>query len=99
MLPNLYLSADEKAELAAFTDSLERFCDAEIEPHYAAWEKAAVVVRHLPDLRRRLRALERVVGDSAPVAPAPVLAPATAAAGQGEDTPNQDNNDSARSDR
>ena len=28
MLPNLYLSADEKAELAAFTDSLERACAA-----------------------------------------------------------------------
>ena len=47
MLPNLYLSADEKAELAAFTDSLERFCDAEIEPHYAAWEKAGLVDREL----------------------------------------------------
>lgn len=32
----------------------------------AAWEKAAVVVRHLPDLRRRLRALERTVADSGP---------------------------------
>jgi UDP-3-O-[3-hydroxymyristoyl] glucosamine N-acyltransferase len=31
----------------------------------ADWERAAVVVRHLPDLRRRLRALERALAERA----------------------------------
>ncbi len=47
MLPNPFLSADEQAELQLFTESLERFCDAEIEPHYRAWEKAGRVPRDL----------------------------------------------------
>lgn len=47
MLPNPFLSADEQAELQLFTESLERFCDAEIEPHYRAWEKAGRVPREL----------------------------------------------------
>lgn len=47
MLPNPFLSADEQAELQIFTESLERFCDAEIEPHYRAWEKAGRVPREL----------------------------------------------------
>ncbi|GAB2540604.1 acyl-CoA dehydrogenase family protein [Simplicispira piscis] len=47
MLPNTFLTADEKAELQLFTESLERFCDAEIEPHYRAWEKAGRVPRDL----------------------------------------------------
>ena len=47
MLPNTFLSADEQAELQLFTESLERFCDAEIEPHYRAWEKAGRVPREL----------------------------------------------------
>ena len=47
MLPNPFLSTDEQAELQLFTESLERFCDAEIEPHYRAWEKAGRVPRDL----------------------------------------------------
>ena len=47
MLPNPFLSADEQAELQLFTESLERFCDAEIEPHYRTWEKAGRVPREL----------------------------------------------------
>ncbi len=37
----------------------------------AEWERAAVVVRHLPDLRRRLRALERAVAEREPPRPNP----------------------------
>ena len=47
MLPNHFISADEQAELQLFTESLERFCDAEIEPHYRTWEKAGRVSRRL----------------------------------------------------
>ena len=47
MLPNQFISADEQAELQLFTESLERFCDAEIEPHYRTWEKAGRVPRDL----------------------------------------------------
>ena len=47
MLPNHFISADEQAELQLFTESLERFCDAEIEPHYRTWEKAGRVPREL----------------------------------------------------
>ena len=47
MLPNTFLTADEKTELQLFTESLERFCDAEIEPHYRDWEKAGRVPREL----------------------------------------------------
>lgn len=47
MLPNTLLTADAQVELALFTDALERFCDAEIEPHYRAWEKAGIVPREL----------------------------------------------------
>lgn len=47
MLPNTFLTAEQKAELQLFTESLERFCDAEIEPHYRAWEKAGRVPRDL----------------------------------------------------
>ena len=47
MLPNPLLTADETAELQLFTESLERFCDTEIEPHYRTWEKAGVVAREL----------------------------------------------------
>ncbi len=47
MLTNHFLTADERAELAAFTETLERFCTAEIEPHYRDWEKAGQVPREL----------------------------------------------------
>ena len=47
MLTNYLLSADERADIALFTQSLERFCDAEIEPHYRDWEKAGCVPRAL----------------------------------------------------
>ena len=43
MLTNYLLSADERAELDLFRQSLERFCDAEIEPHYLSWERAGQV--------------------------------------------------------
>jgi len=47
MLPNQLISADEQAEIELFTESLERFCDAEIEPHYRDWEKAGLVEREI----------------------------------------------------
>ena len=47
MLPNTLLTAEQKAELQVFTESLERFCDSEIEPHYRDWEKAGLVHREL----------------------------------------------------
>ena len=47
MLPNTLLTAEQKAELQVFTESLERFCDSEIEPHYRDWEKAGLVNREL----------------------------------------------------
>ena len=47
MLPNHFHTAEQKAEIALFTESLERFCDAEIEPHYRDWEKAGLVSREL----------------------------------------------------
>jgi acyl-CoA dehydrogenase len=46
-LENYLLSAPERSELALFKQSLERFCDAEIEPHYRDWEKAGIVPRAL----------------------------------------------------
>ncbi len=56
----------------------------------AAWEKSAVVVRHLPDLRRRLRALERTVAEALPDPSA------TSASRPGDDSPPNEK-DSARS--
>ncbi len=47
MLPNNLHIPEQKAELQLFTESLERFCDAEIEPHYRDWEKAGLVPRAL----------------------------------------------------
>jgi len=47
MLTNHLLSADERADLSLFTESLDRFCDAEIEPHYRDWERAGQVSREL----------------------------------------------------
>ena len=47
MLANHFLSAEERAELDLLRQSLERFCDAEIEPHYRDWEKAGQVPRAL----------------------------------------------------
>ena len=47
MLPNAFLTAEVQAELQLFTDSLERFCDTEIEPYYRDWEKAGLVDRAL----------------------------------------------------
>ncbi|ART46741.1 acyl-CoA dehydrogenase family protein [Acidovorax carolinensis] len=47
MLPNHFISAEDQAELQLFTESLERFCDAEIEPHYRTWEKVGRVPRDL----------------------------------------------------
>ena len=47
MLTNHLLSADERADLSLFTESLDRFCDAEIEPHYRDWERAGQVPREL----------------------------------------------------
>jgi acyl-CoA dehydrogenase len=34
MPPNTLLNAELQAELQVFTESLERFCGTEIEPHY-----------------------------------------------------------------
>lgn len=61
----------------------------------AAWERAAVVVRHLPDMRRRLRALERAAADAAVTGPRP---DDDAAASRSQDPPQQ-STDRTRSDR
>jgi acyl-CoA dehydrogenase len=47
MLANHFLSPDMAAELALFTATIEKFCDVEIEPHYAAWEREGQVPREL----------------------------------------------------
>ncbi len=46
MPTNHFLNADERAELDLFRQSLERFCDAEIEPPYRGWERAGRRLRH-----------------------------------------------------
>ena len=46
-LCNQFLTAAERSELELFKQSIERFCDAEIEPHYRDWEKAGIVPREL----------------------------------------------------
>ena len=70
----------------------------------AAWEKSAVVVRHLPDMRRRLRALERMVAEAAPAAGAFAASTANTTSTpvtptHPGDDPASNDNDSARSDR
>ena len=47
MLTNHFLTSEERADLQLFTDSIERSCDAEIEPHYLGWEKSGQVPRDL----------------------------------------------------
>ena len=47
MLPSQFLSAEEQAEIDLFIESLERFCDAEVEPYYRDWEKAGLVDREI----------------------------------------------------
>ncbi len=47
MLKNYFLSAEEASELGQFSEVVEKFCDAEIEPHYRSWEKTGIVPREL----------------------------------------------------
>lgn len=47
MLTNHLVSPEDRAELNEFARSVDRFCDAHIEPHYRDWEKAGVVPRDL----------------------------------------------------
>jgi acyl-CoA dehydrogenase len=47
MLTNHFLTSDERAELALFSQSLDRFCTDRIEPFYRDWEKAGQVPREL----------------------------------------------------
>jgi acyl-CoA dehydrogenase len=47
MLTNHFLTSDERAELALFTQSLDRCCTDRIEPFYRDWEKAGQVPREL----------------------------------------------------
>ena len=47
MLANHFLSSDTAEELALFTASIEKFCDAEIEPFYSGWEREGQVPREL----------------------------------------------------
>ena len=47
MLTNHFIPADEQPDLTQFTDALNRFCDAEIEPHYRQWEQAGLVPREV----------------------------------------------------
>ena len=47
MLTNYFISQEERSELALFMESIDKFCDAEIEPFYAGWEKAGLIPRDL----------------------------------------------------
>lgn len=47
MLTNYFLTPDERSELALFIESINRFCDDEIEPHYSEWEKSGITPREL----------------------------------------------------
>ncbi len=47
MIANHFLDADAAAELALFADSVDRFCEARIEPFYAGWEREGQVPREL----------------------------------------------------
>jgi len=47
MIANHFLDADAAAELALFADSVDRFCEAGIEPFYAGWEREGQVPREL----------------------------------------------------
>ena len=47
MLTNHFLTSDERAELALFSQSLDRFCTDRIEPFYRDWERAGQVPREL----------------------------------------------------
>jgi acyl-CoA dehydrogenase len=47
MLTNHLLTPEQRAELELFKESVDRFCAAEIEPHYRAWEDAGTVPREL----------------------------------------------------
>lgn len=47
MLTNHLIAPAERAELEAFSKSVDRFCDDHIEPHYREWEKAGQVPREL----------------------------------------------------
>ena len=47
MIANHFLDADAAAELALFADSVDRFCEARIEPYYAGWEREGQVPREL----------------------------------------------------
>jgi acyl-CoA dehydrogenase len=46
-MKNYFLNDEQQAELNLFTDSVHRFCDDEIEPHYARWEHEGIVPREL----------------------------------------------------
>ena len=47
MIANHFLDAYAAAELALFADSVDRFCEARIEPFYAGWEREGQVPREL----------------------------------------------------
>ena len=47
MIANHFLDADAAAELSLFADSVDRFCEARIEPYYAGWEREGQVPREL----------------------------------------------------
>jgi acyl-CoA dehydrogenase len=47
MLNDYFVGDDERSELALFVESIERFCDDAIEPHFAQWEKEGITPREL----------------------------------------------------
>ncbi len=47
MIATHCLDADAAAELSLFADSVDRFCEARIEPFYAGWEREGQVPREL----------------------------------------------------
>jgi long-chain-acyl-CoA dehydrogenase len=46
-MKNYFLNDEQQAELNLFIDNVNRFCDEEIEPHYASWEHNGIVPRVL----------------------------------------------------
>jgi acyl-CoA dehydrogenase len=47
MLENHFLDAESRAELELFSGSVEKFCEAHIEPYYRDWEREGQVPREL----------------------------------------------------
>lgn len=47
MLENYFITNNENSELSLFAETIEKFCDQEIEPYYVQWEKDGAIPRSL----------------------------------------------------